>query len=264
MLQILRWAAVIMLVVALASCSSGRREAAFTLEGVSAPEGVCAVNPQQFGKAEPIPDFREGNGCGINNGFRVFTIGDVGLSPEAMITCDLADALNTWIASSVQPTAQAVYGQKVVSFKVAASYACRPRNNVRGAKLSEHGQGDAIDIAAFTLADGREVNVSPIIMATHKTSAFCARCVAKAVGYFTPCWGPAQIPITATTYTWTANANAVAAGHIAIRLAKHLIPSIVSDRFTKLSDTWRARQGGKFEIYSFAHSMPFGIGCAVL
>jgi len=194
MLQILRWAAVIMLVVALASCSSGRREAAFTLEGVSAPEGVCAVNPQQFGKAEPIPDFREGNGCGINNGFRVFTIGDVGLSPEAMITCDLADALNTWIASSVQPTAQAVYGQKVVSFKVAASYACRPRNNVRGAKLSEHGQGDAIDIAAFTLADGREVNVLTNYYGNAQDQRFLRTVRGQGCGLFHTVLGPGSDP----------------------------------------------------------------------
>ncbi len=190
----LRWLAAIFLIVALASCSSGKRAAEFTLDGVKAPEGVCPVNPQQFGQAQPIPDFREGNGCGISNGYRVFAIGDVGLDPQAMITCDLADALNSWIASSVQPTAQAVYGQKVVGFKVAASYACRPRNNMRGAKLSEHGQGDAIDIAAFTLADGREVNVLTNYYGSAQDQRFLRSVRAQACGVFHTVLGPGSDP----------------------------------------------------------------------
>jgi hypothetical protein len=190
----MRWLAAIFLVAALASCSNGRRAAEFTLDGVAAPEGQCPVNPQQFAQATPIPDFHEGNGCGISHGYRIFAIGDVGFSQPAMVTCDAADALNMWIASSVQPTAQAVYGQRVVAFKVAASYACRPRNNVRGAKLSEHGQGDAIDIAAFTLADGREVTVLTNYYGTAQDQRFLRRVRAQACGVFHTVLGPGSDP----------------------------------------------------------------------
>jgi len=38
-----------------------------------------------------------------------------------------------------------------VSVDVAASFACRPRNNSSGARMSEHGFGNAIDFSAFTL-----------------------------------------------------------------------------------------------------------------
>ena len=43
---------------------------------------------------------------------------------------------------------------QVVQFRVAASYACRGRNNVKGARVSEHGRGNAIDIAALVFKDG--------------------------------------------------------------------------------------------------------------
>ena len=35
------------------------------------------------------------------------------------------------------------------------SYACRGRNNVRAAQLSEHGNADALDVRDFKLADGQ-------------------------------------------------------------------------------------------------------------
>jgi hypothetical protein len=40
-----------------------------------------------------------------------------------------------------------------------AHYACRTRNSVKGAKISEHGRGRAIDIAAFQLRNGSEISV---------------------------------------------------------------------------------------------------------
>ena len=45
------------------------------------------------------------------------------------------------------------------SMTVAAHYACRSRNSRRGARLSEHAKGNAIDLSAFTFADGSGVSV---------------------------------------------------------------------------------------------------------
>ena len=36
---------------------------------------------------------------------------------------------------------------------------CRTRNNVRGAKISGHGRGKAVDIAGFVFSDGKEWTV---------------------------------------------------------------------------------------------------------
>jgi len=177
-------------VLALSSCSSGRRSAQFTLDGVTAPPRVCALNPNQFAQAERVPDFHESNGCGVTNGYRIYTINDVGLSQSALVTCDLADAVSGWVANVVQPMAQSIYGQRVVAIKVAASYACRARNNKFGAKLSEHGFGNAIDIAAFTLSDGREVSVLRDYYNGGADGKFLRAIRARACGLFNTVLGP--------------------------------------------------------------------------
>ena len=47
----------------------------------------------------------------------------------------------------------------MAALQVAGSYICRTRNNVKGAPISEHGRGKAIDIAAIVLANGTTVTV---------------------------------------------------------------------------------------------------------
>jgi hypothetical protein len=59
----------------------------------------------------------------------------------------------------VQPAAQRWFGQSVVEVKQISAYSCRGMNGQRGAPISEHAFGNALDIAAFTLADGRQVTV---------------------------------------------------------------------------------------------------------
>ena len=177
-------------ILVLASCSSGRRSAEFTLDGVTAPPRVCSLDPQSFAQAERISDFREANGCGVVNGYKVYTINDVGLTPSATITCDLADAVSNWLSNTVQPMAQTVYGQRVVAIKVLASYSCRPRSNRSGAKLSEHGFGNAIDIGSFILADGREVSVLNDYYGSGPDQQFLHGIRARACGLFNTVLGP--------------------------------------------------------------------------
>lgn len=99
--------------------------------------------------------------CGARAPYQVTALGDgaVAMSVPATLRCSMVPALESWIHSSVQPQAYAAFGEPVVEMTVAASYSCRPRNNSRGAKLSEHGYANAFDVSAFTLASGRTVAV---------------------------------------------------------------------------------------------------------
>lgn len=91
-------------------------------------------------------------GCGIEAPVRITAVDGVRLSQAATIDCDTAKALKTWINRGLRPA----YGKReIVELKVAAHYICRPRNNVKGAKVSEHGRGRAIDIAGIVTSDGR-------------------------------------------------------------------------------------------------------------
>ncbi len=66
----------------------------------------------------------------------------------------------------------------------------RPRNNVRGAKMSEHGFGNAIDIAAFTLEDGRKVSVLHDYYGSAASQRFLRQVRGEACGEFATVLGP--------------------------------------------------------------------------
>jgi hypothetical protein len=51
------------------------------------------------------------------------------------------------------------FGARVVEIKQISAYSCRGMNGNSHAHISEHAFGNALDIAGFTLADGRNVSV---------------------------------------------------------------------------------------------------------
>jgi hypothetical protein len=141
----------------LSACSFSHTS--FHTEGLIAPPRACIIEPAAIGFAERLPAIDEGNGCEVPNPWLVHSLATVQFSRPATLNCSMADPLHTWLQNTVEPEARRRFGTSVVAIDVIASYSCRPRNNVWGAKMSEHGFGDAIDIAGFTLADGRNVTV---------------------------------------------------------------------------------------------------------
>lgn len=115
---------------------------------------VCGVPGIKGEEIAPITS--RVRGCGIEDPVRVTSVDGVQLSPAATIDCGTAVALNTWVDRALQP---AFRRDQVAELRVAASYACRPRNNIKGAKLSEHGKGNAIDIGAIVLESGKTISV---------------------------------------------------------------------------------------------------------
>jgi hypothetical protein len=85
--------------------------------------------------------------------------GPVVVSPPATLACPLISALDSWVSGGIQPAAMRWFGQPVIEIKQISAYSCRPMNGQTGAPISEHAFGNALDIAGFTLADGRKVTV---------------------------------------------------------------------------------------------------------
>ncbi len=96
-------------------------------------------------------------GCGIAQPVSVTSIAGVTFSPAPTIDCDEAVALSQWVSGALQPA----FNGQVTKAEVADSYACRPRNNVRGNPVSVHGLGEAIDISGVVLKSGQQVIVTP-------------------------------------------------------------------------------------------------------
>jgi extensin-like protein len=89
----------------------------------------------------------------------VAATGTVTVTPNATLACPIVSALDQWIATSVQPSAMRWFGQPVVEIKQISAYSCRGMNGNPRARISEHAFGNALDIASFTLADGRRITV---------------------------------------------------------------------------------------------------------
>src|ERR671916_3489437 len=98
--------------------------------------------------------------CGVDYPFKVaaFSSGSVGVARQVTLACPIIPRIETWLDEVVKPAAALYFGTSVVDLR-AGSYSCRPQNNRYGAKLSEHSFGNALDVMAFVLADGREVTV---------------------------------------------------------------------------------------------------------
>jgi hypothetical protein len=96
---------------------------------------------------------------GPGQGTSVVSLGPVAVKPAATLACPIVSVLDRWMTDSVQPAAMHWFGAPVVEIKQISAYSCRGMNGNPNAHISEHAFGNALDIAAFTLSDGRRISV---------------------------------------------------------------------------------------------------------
>jgi hypothetical protein len=135
--------------------------------------------------------------CGILAPIRLASIGsgetEVKLTPAATLDCRVGDALSRWLDEVVQPAATENLGGRVTAVRVAASYHCRTRDNIKGAPLSEHAFGNAIDISAFKVGKGKAakwIEVNAREDGTAPDAKFLSSIREDACGPFTTVLGP--------------------------------------------------------------------------
>jgi hypothetical protein len=121
----------------------------------SAPYSQRPYSPSPTPRAETLPRL----GPGPAQGNPVTAFGPVAVKPTATLACPIVSVLDHWLAESVQPAAMRWFGARVVEIKQISAYSCRGMNGNPNSHISEHAFGNALDIAAFTLADGRRISV---------------------------------------------------------------------------------------------------------
>ncbi|KPB71006.1 extensin family protein [Pseudomonas cannabina] len=116
---------------------------------------VLATSGLRFSRqADSAPDAR----CPLMNTLRVQS-GEVALSSSFLASCPLAVAYALFDVHTLQPAAQAVFGQRVARIDHLGSFACRNIYNRANSRLSQHASANALDIAGFRLADGQRINL---------------------------------------------------------------------------------------------------------
>jgi hypothetical protein len=126
-------------------------------------EEACLASGEVRASAyvQPASDPGGRGSCGMERPLKVSASvdGRVAITPEATINCPMTAAISRWIGGPVQVAARAHFGQPVVGITQIASYGCRGRNGSHFGPLSEHAFGNALDVAGFRLANGREIKV---------------------------------------------------------------------------------------------------------
>lgn len=135
----------------------------------------------------PLPD------CAIPTPVRLKTIGltsgaTLNLPARPILDCRFAKIFADFVRTVAAPLAEASLGSPLAALDTGPGYACRARNGVTGARTSAHGEGIAIDVTAFVLADKRRIAIGR--PADAPQTLFLRAVRTAACGWFTTILGP--------------------------------------------------------------------------
>lgn len=122
-------------------------------------EMVCR-DPRLLGNPRPGRVELRGIACGVLSPVRVRAVSGMRLEPPLLIGCPTARSLADWLDGVVRIAAPDRLQGRVARVRTLGSYVCRRQNHAAGGPRSEHARGRAVDIAGFTLTDGREISLA--------------------------------------------------------------------------------------------------------
>ena len=114
--------------------------------------------------APSLPPIEGPGECGADDVVRLEAVvlpnhAHVAVTPPAILRCTFAEEIVRWVREDVVPAARTLK-LDLKGIDNYAAYDCRGRNNVSGAKISEHGKGNALDIRSLRLSDGTVIRLA--------------------------------------------------------------------------------------------------------
>jgi hypothetical protein len=129
------------------------------------PPSACRLAlTEAIAIAPSIPDIKGAGGCGGEDLVRLEAVvlpdkRRVSVKPAAILRCPMASAIADWIRTDMAPLAVSL-GSVISDLDNFDSFECRGRNRVVGARLSEHGRANALDVRALKLANGQSISLT--------------------------------------------------------------------------------------------------------
>ena len=145
--------------------AAGTDKAAEQAAPAPPPPSACRLAlTDEIAIAPSIPDIKGAGGCGGEDLVRLEAVvlpdkRRVSVKPAAILRCAMATAIADWIRTDMAPLAASL-GSPISDLDNFDSFECRGRNRVAGARLSEHGRANALDIRAIKLANGRSISLT--------------------------------------------------------------------------------------------------------
>ncbi|MDB5655163.1 MAG: Extensin-like [Tardiphaga sp.] len=126
------------------------------------PASACRLAlTEAIAIAPSVPDIKGPGACGGPDMVHLEAVilpdnSRVPLKPGGTMRCTMAAAVADWIRTDMAPLAAGL-GTKLAELDNFDSFDCRGRNRVVGAKLSEHGRANALDVRGLKLANGQSI-----------------------------------------------------------------------------------------------------------
>jgi len=123
------------------------------------PPSACRLRlTSDLAIAPSLPLLVGAGECGVEDVVRLEAVvladkTKITLTPPATVRCTFAEAIVQWVREDVVPRVRA-RNAALKGIDNYDSYDCRGRNRVVGAKLSEHGKANALDVRSLRLANG--------------------------------------------------------------------------------------------------------------
>lgn len=150
---------------------------------------MVALTPQ-IAIATPLPPIAGPGACGGTDLVRLEAVvlpdsSRVPVNPPATLRCAMATAIANWVRDDLSAVVSGLNTtlREIDNFD---SYQCRGRNRVAGARISEHGKANALDVRGFRLGDGRMLALTDRALAPEMRE----RVKASACARFTTVLGP--------------------------------------------------------------------------
>jgi hypothetical protein len=141
------------------------KPAAEKAEPAPPPPSACRLAlTEAIAIAPSIPAISGPGGCGGDDLVRLEAVvlpdkKHVALKPAAILRCTMAAAIADWVRSDMAPLAQSL-GTTLADLDNFDSFECRGRNRVSGAKMSEHGRANALDLRALKFTNGQSLSLT--------------------------------------------------------------------------------------------------------
>lgn len=160
--------------------------------GMPASEKACRKRLKRMGVTyRDLPPIKGKGRCGIPFPVEVTKLsGGIVLKPAARLNCRITDAFAQWVKKELAPAARLRYVSGVRTIHQFSAYSCRTMNSRRGAPLSEHASGNAIDIGKITLNNGNAIKVRKPGVFSFREKNLLNTIRADSCKYFTTVLGP--------------------------------------------------------------------------
>ena len=136
------------------------RPADAAIEATEIVPSPCRIRLETIAQITPLPARHGPGSCGGVDLVRLQAVKmadatSVTINPPAELRCEMATQFADWVRNDAAAKFAPSRLTAIANFD---SYDCRGRNRVAGAKVSEHGKGNAIDVRGFMLAGGKFVS----------------------------------------------------------------------------------------------------------